>query len=48
MESRKCECGFPIPSPPRTMLEGFLGAKRIIVEHDHKCTKCGTINKTVG
>lgn len=46
--AKKCKCGFPIPSPPRTMLEGWLGSKRIIQEHTIKCRKCGTGNKVTG
>jgi hypothetical protein len=44
----KCSCGFPIRPVGRTMLESFLGAKRIIVEHEQKCPKCQKINKVKG
>jgi hypothetical protein len=44
----KCKCGFPIPSPPRTMREGWLGAKVIIKDHTMKCRKCGIENKVRG
>jgi ribosomal protein L37E len=48
-ESKVCKsCGFPITSPPRTMKEGFLGAKRIIVEHEGSCRKCGTSYRIKG
>lgn len=45
---KKCTCGYPILSPPRTMSEGWLGAKRIIQEHTIKCQKCGNGNKVKG
>lgn len=43
-----CKCGFPVPPPPRTIQEGFWGAKRVIEEHKQICPNCKRTNKVKG